>query len=256
MSLLKTNAAQIGQSLTATNNFTLYQPASPDGTVRLGNGNAGSVTDLVVLNSSGNLGLGVTPSAWNGLNGGQIESNYATLAGRSQTYTTLNAYYNSGWKYIGSAAATLYAQASGQHQFYTAPSGKSLSARDLLAEFFPYTAEQLGSIKTAMSKFARPWAIVISSKDRAYVGPIAAGYRASTATVPEADLTQVYNKGALALHSLRQILQGVAPKEDLFRSQRQKPVVARQAAYQNLPPRSHAVLDDRLPKFRGGYFIF
>lgn len=27
---------------------------------------------------------------------------------------------------------------------YTAPSGKSLTARDLLAEFFPYTAEQLG----------------------------------------------------------------------------------------------------------------
>ena len=55
MSTIKTNNVQIGQSVTATNNFTWYQPASPDGTVRLGNGNAGSVTDLITLGSTGNL---------------------------------------------------------------------------------------------------------------------------------------------------------------------------------------------------------
>lgn len=55
MSTVKTNNVQIGQSLTASQNFTWYQPASPDGTVRLGNGNAGSVTDLVTVGSTGNL---------------------------------------------------------------------------------------------------------------------------------------------------------------------------------------------------------
>ena len=55
MSTIKTNNVQLGQSVTATNNFTWYQPASPDGTVRLGNGNAGSVTDLITLGSTGNL---------------------------------------------------------------------------------------------------------------------------------------------------------------------------------------------------------
>ena len=55
MSTVKTNNVQIGQSVTATNNFTWYQPASPDGTVRLGNGNAGSVTDLITVGSTGNL---------------------------------------------------------------------------------------------------------------------------------------------------------------------------------------------------------
>ena len=55
MSTIKSNNVQLGQSLTASQNFTLYQPASPDGTVRLGNGNAGSVTDLITLGSTGNL---------------------------------------------------------------------------------------------------------------------------------------------------------------------------------------------------------
>ena len=55
MSLLKANAVQLGQSLTASQNFTWYQPASPDGTVRLGNGNSGSVTDLITVGSTGNL---------------------------------------------------------------------------------------------------------------------------------------------------------------------------------------------------------
>jgi len=67
MSLLKANAVQLGQSITATNNFVLYQPASPDGTVRLGNGNSGSVTDLVTLTSAGNLGIGTaSPGAASG----------------------------------------------------------------------------------------------------------------------------------------------------------------------------------------------
>lgn len=54
MSLLKVNAVQIGQSATATNNFVLYQPLIPDGTVRLANGNIGSSVDILKINSSGN----------------------------------------------------------------------------------------------------------------------------------------------------------------------------------------------------------
>ena len=60
MSLIKSNTLQLGQSLTASQNFTWYQPSTPDGTVRLGNGNAGSVTDLVTVNSSGNVGIGTS----------------------------------------------------------------------------------------------------------------------------------------------------------------------------------------------------
>jgi hypothetical protein len=78
MSTLKTNNVQVGQSVTATNNFTLYQPATPDGTVRLGNGNSGSVTDVASFTSAGvfafNSGYGsVAPAygcrAWVNFNG-------------------------------------------------------------------------------------------------------------------------------------------------------------------------------------------
>lgn len=71
MSTVKTNNVQIGQSATATNNFTWYQPASPDGTVRLGNGNAGAVTDAVTVTNAGNVGIGTTaPAALLNINGG------------------------------------------------------------------------------------------------------------------------------------------------------------------------------------------
>lgn len=57
MSTLKVNNLQVGQDGTAANNYTLYQPASPDGTVRLGYGVAGSVTDILTLKNS-RLGIG------------------------------------------------------------------------------------------------------------------------------------------------------------------------------------------------------
>jgi hypothetical protein len=61
MSTLKTNNVQVGQSVTATNNFTIYQPSSPDGTVRIGVGNSGATTaDVLTANSSGNVGIGTT----------------------------------------------------------------------------------------------------------------------------------------------------------------------------------------------------
>jgi hypothetical protein len=60
MSTVVTKNVQVGTSGTAAQNFTLYQPASPDGTVRLANGNSGTTTDLVTVTSAGNVGIGTT----------------------------------------------------------------------------------------------------------------------------------------------------------------------------------------------------
>ena len=58
MSLLKANSVQIGQSATATNNFTLSIPSSPDGTIKLARGNSGATTaDVLSVNASGNVTL-------------------------------------------------------------------------------------------------------------------------------------------------------------------------------------------------------
>jgi hypothetical protein len=69
VSTVKTNNVQVGQSATATNNFTLYQPSTPDGTVRLGVGNTGATTaDVASFNSSGvfafNSGYGSAATAY------------------------------------------------------------------------------------------------------------------------------------------------------------------------------------------------
>lgn len=77
MSTLKTNNVQVGQSVTATNNFTIYQPATPDGTVRIGVGNSGATTaDVITVNSSANVGIG-TSSPSNKL---QVSSSGADVA--------------------------------------------------------------------------------------------------------------------------------------------------------------------------------
>jgi hypothetical protein len=56
MSLLKANSVQIGQSVTATQNFTLSVPSSPDGTIKLARGNSGATTaDVFSVASDGRL---------------------------------------------------------------------------------------------------------------------------------------------------------------------------------------------------------
>ena len=53
MSTVKSKKLQVGTDATATNNFTIYQPATPDGTLRIGVGNADSPTEVGQFNSNG-----------------------------------------------------------------------------------------------------------------------------------------------------------------------------------------------------------
>ena len=76
MSLLKANSVQIGQSSTATNNFTLSVPSSPDGTIKLARGNSGATTaDVLTVNASGAItGATISGATINSstINGGSI----------------------------------------------------------------------------------------------------------------------------------------------------------------------------------------
>ena len=53
MSTVKTVKYQVGTDGTSTNNFTIYQPDPPDGTMRIGVGNADSPTEIAQFTSSG-----------------------------------------------------------------------------------------------------------------------------------------------------------------------------------------------------------
>ena len=92
-----------------------------------------STTTKMLLDVSGNLGLGVTPSAWlNTLNALQIGA--AHLFGQTTGTGTVslgnNAFLNSTPAYIYqyNGRATRYSQYDGQHEFYTAPSGTAGNA--------------------------------------------------------------------------------------------------------------------------------
>ena len=90
---------------------------------------ATNTTNRLTINSSGNLGLGVTPSAWGSV---ALEVGYIgnALSGNGDTWLTNNAYRTSGgtWTYARTLQATLYSQSSGLHAWLTAPSGTAGTA--------------------------------------------------------------------------------------------------------------------------------
>jgi hypothetical protein len=82
------------------------------------------------LDSAGNVGIGVTPSAWQSpfkaiqLSGGSIAANNTGSLRLVQ-----NAVFNSSaWLYIATAAASRYEQDSGGHYWFNAPSGTAGNA--------------------------------------------------------------------------------------------------------------------------------
>jgi hypothetical protein len=84
-------------------------------------------TIRATIDTSGNLGLGVTPSAWSGF-GKTMEFNnagcYVGNSGATSMQVGANNYFTgSNYIYSTSNVATRYAQSSGQHLWFTAPSG-------------------------------------------------------------------------------------------------------------------------------------
>ena len=79
------------------------------------------------IDTSGNLGLGVTPSAWTSYVVQDINTRGLGIAGGNDSgEITVNAYYDApNWKYKGTSSygVTRYNQFNGAHSWYTAPSG-------------------------------------------------------------------------------------------------------------------------------------
>ena len=55
MSTIKSKKVQLGTDANSANNFTIYQPSTPDGTLRIGVGNADSPTEVMKLDGDGNI---------------------------------------------------------------------------------------------------------------------------------------------------------------------------------------------------------
>jgi hypothetical protein len=87
-----------------------------------------NATERMRIDTSGNLGLGVTPNAGTSGKVFQITDAGHFMASGSTVYIDANAYFDSGWKYITSAAASNYYQSSGAHIWQTAASGTAGNA--------------------------------------------------------------------------------------------------------------------------------
>ena len=93
-------------------------------------GGTSSGTERMRLDSSGNLGLGVTPSAWNTYTALQVKTAALWSGNTLNSFASLtaNTYYQTGYKYIASDYATEYYQYQGQHIWRTAASGTAGNA--------------------------------------------------------------------------------------------------------------------------------
>jgi hypothetical protein len=77
------------------------------------------------ITESGNVGIGVTPSNWTLAGMTPLQIRNASFVGYlNNAYVGGNVYYDTNWRYIANAGATLYSQFSnGEHQWANAPSG-------------------------------------------------------------------------------------------------------------------------------------
>ena len=114
--------------------ISVYRDAATSGTMVFKNAYAsgGALTESMRLDSAGNLGLGVTPSAWSVFKVMQLGSTMA-IGGVNGTSSNVfaNAYYDgSSYKYIGTGSATRYVQdiATGYHAWSIAASGTAGNA--------------------------------------------------------------------------------------------------------------------------------
>jgi hypothetical protein len=100
---------------TSNNSFNFYSSAN--------------TANRLTLTEAGNLGLGVTPSAWaSGYKVAQYQGGFLGSDGTSYIYFGQNAYSDGTFKYLANGLATIYAQDAGKYIWYQAPSGTAGNA--------------------------------------------------------------------------------------------------------------------------------
>ena len=114
-----------------------------------------SGSELMRLDSSGNLGLGVTPSAW-----ATATMQLGNQFGVGPLGYSRNGFWDGSWKYITTAAASLYTQNTGQHQWFTAPSG---TAGDPISFTQAMTLDASGSLLVGSTSGTYRLSISVSS---------------------------------------------------------------------------------------------
>ena len=126
---------------TDTDDFGIYFRLKTDATganryaaiTAFDNGSGNGPRDLVLQDLGGNVGIGVTPSAWGaslkafelGAKGNALFTTTSVLDG---LFMVNNAYYDTSYKYASTGYASRYTHYQGAHQWFTAASGTAGNA--------------------------------------------------------------------------------------------------------------------------------
>lgn len=153
----------------------------------------GSYAERMRLDSSGNLGLGVTPSAWSNGKAVEVGTLGNAVWGFGSTYLTNNAYYNGGWKYASAAAASHYQQSGGLHYWWTSSGTPSTGGAITFTQALTLTAVSNLLLGGTSDPTSASGCLVIYNRTAAPTGNIAGGtlyvesgalkYRGSSGTV-------------------------------------------------------------------------
>jgi hypothetical protein len=142
-------------------------------------GTAISGSSSIKTDASGNLGLGVTPSAWSAHKVLQVGAyaSFGSFNGNLNSQVMNNAYWDgSAYRYIGSTNAAYYAQTNGVHNWYSAPSGTAGNAITFTQEMTLFTSGSLGIGTTIDGSLPLSGCWIAPNYDATSVSGIAIGH--------------------------------------------------------------------------------
>jgi hypothetical protein len=152
MSTINSKNVQVGTSGVANQNFTLYQPNTPDGTVRLGVGNSGVTTsDVVTVTNAGNMTVSgvLTATTLSGaITGGAVTATSLAVSGATTTTSlAVNSNNISAVNSLGFRNRII----NGDMRIDQRNAGASVATST--ATTLVYTIDRFGYYVTATSKF-------------------------------------------------------------------------------------------------------
>jgi hypothetical protein len=167
------NISLVAQNINTNGTVLALNSAGTVGTIKLQTNS----TDRLILTSSGNLGLGVTPSAWaSGFTALQVKNASLWSTGNDASLTA-NAYYDgSNYRYIGSAAATrVYHNTDGSINWAQAPSGTAGNAISFTQAMTLDASGRLGIGTTSPSYLLDLWSTSATVRIRNITAPATGG---------------------------------------------------------------------------------